>query len=337
MAIAILLAGSALYVGYVGWAGSGMLAEHERTTNCTSPGLLGWQYEAINYDILDDLTLAAIYPDPTRCGDQGRRAGDAVVSSDGIRIAGWYIPSSRADSGTAPTIVLVHGLGANKSEMLRYAATLHDRFNLVIPDLRDAGRSSGTVNTIGALEYRDLQAALDWLEATKHPRAVGVLGDSGGAAAAAKLARTDRRIAALVLDSVHARFADGLADELPNAERLSQLGLPALPFVWAVYAGMWLRTGSTPGDADPIDAIPDLGTRPLMLIYRTADADDVPAQSAFLLYAAARKAGVPVEIHACEGAVQGRVVSACRDEYRSWVVHFFDRVLGTSNRRVNAQ
>ena len=331
LALTTLLAGSVLYVGYVGWVGSGMLVHHERSPNCSTPADLGWEYEAVNYRIADDVILRACNPDRLRCADQGQSAGDAVLTSDRIRIAGWYIPSADGDPPGAPTIVLVHGLGANKSDMLRYAATLHEEFNLVLFDLRAAGRSTGDVNTIGALESRDLEAILEWLVATKRPSAVGVLGDSGGAAAAAKLARTDPRIAALVLDSVHARFEYPLEEEFPRAERLAQLGFPSLPFIWAVYAGMWVRTGSTPGDADPIDAIPDLGTRPLMLVYGTADTYDVPARNAAVLYEAARRAGVPVDIHACERAVHGQVVNTCPGQYREWVVPFFEDALGSSS------
>src|SRR5439155_10023939 len=162
----------------------------------------------------------------------------------------------------------------------------------------------------------------------KHPSAIGLLGVSGGAAAGVTLARTDPRIGALVLDSVHARFEYPLEDRFPKAERLTQLGLPTLPFVWAVYAGMWVRTGSTPRDADPLDALPQIGMRPLMLIYGTSDGDDLPSRNAQVLFDAAKTLGIPVEIHACNGAGHAQVIDVCAPVYGGWVIPFFEGAFG---------
>lgn len=328
--LTVIVAVSVTYLGYVGWEGSEQLVHHEKSTNCTTPAAMGWLYEAINYDIADDAAVAAANPDGRRCASQGQPAGTALVSSDGIRLAGWFIPAARGGGPGGVTIVLAHGLGANKSDMLRHAAVLHDRFDLLLFDQRDSGRSSGDAYTIGALEQRDVQAVVDWLAATKHPGAIGLLGVSAGAAAGITLARTDHRIAALVLDSVHARFEYPLEDRFPKAERLTQLGVPALPFVWAVYAGMWLRTGTTPADADPLAALADIRPRPLMIVYGTADSDDLPARNAQILAAAATRIGIPVEVRACEGAGHADVIDVCAAQYGAWVVPFFERALATA-------
>lgn len=84
------------------------------------------------------------------------------------------------------------------------------------------------------------------------------------------------------------------------------------------------------GDADPIDAIPNLGTRPLEIIYGSADDTDLPDRNAKLLFETARAAGVPVEMHVCPGAGHGRAVNACPTEYREWVVSFLERALAAS-------
>ncbi len=49
-----------------------------------------------------------------------------------------------------------------------------------------------------------------------------------------------------------------------------------------------------------------------------------------MLYDAALAAGVPVEMHACEGAGHGKVINTCPDAYRDWVNAFMERVLGES-------
>jgi pimeloyl-ACP methyl ester carboxylesterase len=325
MAIGAAMIGAAGigYSAYLGWVASGVILHVKRMARCETPAQRGWPYEAINYDIADDARLAAAHPGMQDCtGDQGERAGTEVVTSDGIRIAGWYIPSAAGDGPCAPTIVLVHGWGANKSDMLRYADHLHDAFNLVLFDLRSSGRSTGSRATLGVHEQRDLHAILDWLERAKGPTAIGVLGDSGGAATAISQARTDRRIGALVLDSAHARAAN------PIGEGVRSAGHPKYPGVWATLLVTWLRAGVNLAGADPIRAIPHLGDRPVLLLHGTADDADLPRDNPEVLLAAARRAGVHARLEYCPGAAHGQVSVVCADRYAAWVVPFFRDALG---------
>ena len=173
------------YVTYVGAEGSNRLVEGTERGDCRTPDVqFGWGYEAINYDIADDAKLQTDNPNPLECAYQGTDAGDAVVTDDGIRIAGWYIPAANGAGPEAPTVVLMHGFHANKSGILKYGEGLHEAFNLVSFDMRNVGRSSGDKTAGGVLEQQDLRAVLDWLERTKHPTRIGVLGNSFGAATA---------------------------------------------------------------------------------------------------------------------------------------------------------
>lgn len=318
-ALLLAVVGAIAYTAYVGALGSAMIVDGESKPLCMTPAQYGWEYEAINYDVADDDRLAARYPDMTRCDDQGMAPGTEVVTSDGIRLDGWYIPSGDADPPEAATVVLGHGWSSNKSDLLRYAATLHDEFNLLLFDQRHSGRSTGDQHTFGAKEALDLSAMIDWLVRTKGPTAIGVLGDSGGGAMAAMLARTDPRIDALVLDSVHARHSD------PLAERAADEGQPAYPGIWGMQVGFWLRTGVGLGDADPVDSVARLGSRPLLLIHGTADEADLPEKSVAVNLATALKAGVDVEVRLCPGATHGKVVDTCTAEYGDWVGAFFTR------------
>src|SRR5206468_1873130 len=132
-------------------------------------GVYGWAYEAINYPMADDARIRADNRDMTDCASQGVKAGDEVVTSDGIHVAGWYIPAADGASATAATIVLVHGYGQNKTGILHYAPGLHQRFNLVAFDERNGGRSTGSQTTLGVLEQKDVRAMIDWVERVKHP------------------------------------------------------------------------------------------------------------------------------------------------------------------------
>jgi pimeloyl-ACP methyl ester carboxylesterase len=295
------------------------------STVCQTPlDRYGWAYEAINYDNADDANLRA-NPNMERCANQGSPAGADVVTTDGVPIAGWYVPSAQADDTSAPTIVLVHGWGANKSEVLKYAVPFHDRFAVVAIDLRNGGRSGKDETTWGLREQLDLRAILDWLERTKRPSHIVVMGNSMGGGTAIIEAATDPRVEALILDSTHARVADPLARRL-LVEEGQPVSVPGAP---AILAGAWLRTGLNFTDADPVKFIPALGNRPLLIIHGTDDVIDLPARSAEVNRAAAQKAGVPVELQMCQGGDHGSLVDVgCPADWATWSVSFVDRVFG---------
>jgi uncharacterized protein len=323
-AAALVLVGATGYTVYVGAIGSDQFIHPTGNADCRTPlDQYGWAYEAINYDIADDAALRSANADMKACSSQGARAGNEVVTSDGVRIAGWYIPAANGAGPTAATVVLVHGWAANKSEVLRYAVPLHATFNVVAFDLRDGGRSTGTESTFGLREPADLKAIVDWLVRAKQPAHIAVMGNSMGGATAVRAAATDQRIEALILDSMHARVVDVLARRLEV-----DAGHPALPGTPAVLVGVWLRTGLNLMDADPIKAIPALGRRPILLLHGTADANDLPARSVYDIEREAKAAGVPVELHMCEGATHGKVIDTCPVDWGRWSVEFLNRAFG---------
>ena len=324
--LAAALVGGIAYTAYVGYEGSRQLVEGGGShRDCRTPDLLfGWTYEAINYDIADDALLVERNTDQKNCTYTGTLAGDEVVTDDGIRLAGWYIPSADGAGPTAPTVVLAHGFGATKTGVLEYGAGLHEAFNLVAFDMRNTHRSSGEQTTLGVLEQEDLRAIIDWLERTKHPTHIGVLGNSMGAATAVAEVVDDPRVEALALDSMHTRISFQIE------QRLQHAGHPAYPGTWAVFLAAQLRFGIDLGSVDPLDAIPDLVRLPVLLSHGTADTEDLPERTQ-AFYEAARAAGVEIELHWCEeaghNAPAGMPVWVCRDDFAAWMLDFFSRNL----------
>jgi pimeloyl-ACP methyl ester carboxylesterase len=321
----VLLAGL-LYTGYVGYEGSRQLIEAGGSDrDCRTPDeLFGWTYEAINYDIADDALLKTRNPDQTKCTYAGAIAGTEVVTDDGIHIGGWYIPAGDGAAPTAPTVILVHGFGASKTGILKYGEGLHQSFNLVAFDMRNTQRSSGDQTTAGVLEQKDLRAIIDWLERTKHPSHVGVLGNSMGAVTAVAEAVHDPRVEALALDSMHTRM------RYQVEARLQHAGHPAYPGTWAIFLAARIRTGVDLGSIDAQDAIPQLKRLPVLLSHGTADTEDlVERTKAF--YNDAVAAGVTIELHLCPGAGHnapaGMPVVVCHDEFAAWMLDFFTRNL----------
>jgi pimeloyl-ACP methyl ester carboxylesterase len=321
--LAALLVVAVTYFGYVGFEGSGQMTGHPSPSrDCRTPAMLGWEYEAVNYDVGGDAALAE-EPDPERCRTLGLPAGDEVTASDGTRIAGWWIPSA-ADIGPAgPTVVLAHGWGSNKSRMLRYVELLRSSHNVVAFDFRHHGQSGGETTTQGLLEQQDLRAVLDWLERSKAPAQIALFGESMGGATAVNVARDDPRVDALILDSTHATLMGAIE------ARLALAGYPlAQPGAWAILFGGLIRTGLDLSSVDPVLAVDDLGDRPLLILHGSADIAAGP-RNAERLQAAAQEGGVDVELHFCDAGHAG-LVTACGDEYAGWVHDFLARALKTS-------
>ncbi|MEX0626289.1 MAG: alpha/beta hydrolase [Chloroflexota bacterium] len=324
--LGVLLVAGLAYTTYVGYEGSRQLVEGGGShRDCRTPDqLFGWTYEAINYDSADDALLATRNTDQKNCTYTGTLAGDEVVTEDGIRLAGWYIPSADGAGPTAPTVVLVHGFGATKTGILEYGEGLHGAFNLVAFDMRNTHRSSGDQTTAGVLEQKDLRAMIDWLERTKHPTNIGVLGNSMGAATAVAEVVDDPRVEALALDSMHTRM------RYQVEQRLQHAGHPAYPGTWAVFLAAQLRFGIDLGSVDAQDAIPELTRLPVLLSHGTADTEDLPARTQ-AFHDDALAAGVEIELHWCEGAGHntpaGMPVWVCRDDFSAWMLNFFSRTL----------
>ena len=309
------------YLGYVAYEGSRQLTDAPNdTADCRTPALLGWEYEAINYDIETDAGLEA-EPDPEDCAAQGARAGDALTGPGGIRLAGWYVPSASGSGPTGPTVVIAHGWSSNKSNMLDRAAPLHDAYNLVIVDFRNHGQSEAASTTQGVREAGDLLAVIDWLEETKGPEQIALLGVSMGGATVLNEADDDERIDAVIVESTHATLANATQARLDNS------GYPlSLPGSWAILLGTLIRTGEDVSAADPVQAIERLDERPVLIITGGQDGS-IGANDADDLLAAAEEAGSPAELHVCADAVHAESDQTCPDEYAGWVLGFLERSL----------
>lgn len=113
----------------------------------------------------------------------------------------WFFPGLRG----APTIVLCHGYGSSRGELLTLVSALQDhQYNVFVFDFAAHGANAG-VTTFGYREAEELRAAIEVLAARNDvdPARFGYWGYNLGAYAALREAESDKRIRALVLDSVY--------------------------------------------------------------------------------------------------------------------------------------
>lgn len=199
------------------------------------------------------------YPDAvkyTTPSQIGVRVEDVnVVSSDGSRLHGWFMP---AVGQARATVLHLHGNAANISNHLPLVAWLPARgYNVLMIDYRGFGRSEGKPSLDGIVD--DAAAALAYLRTRPDVDATRliVFGQSiGGATALRMLARDANGMRLAVIDSAFASYR-GMA-------RDATAGGPLAP-VAALTAGM------LPGaDKDPITALKSIRT-PLIFVHGRKD------------------------------------------------------------------
>jgi pimeloyl-ACP methyl ester carboxylesterase len=125
---------------------------------------------------------------------------DFTVSGLGTR-HGWFFPGLRG----APTIILCHGYGSSRGELLTLVSALQDhQYNVFVFDFAAHGGNSG-ITTFGYREADEVRAAADTVAARNDidPARLGLWGYNLGAYAALREAENDHRIRAIALDSVY--------------------------------------------------------------------------------------------------------------------------------------
>ena len=114
---------------------------------------------------------------------------------------GWFFPGVRR----APTIVLCHGYESSRGELLTLVSALQDhQYNVFVFDFAAHGANTG-ITTLGYREADELRKAVDTLAARDDldPTRFGLWGYNLGAYAALRETEGDKRIHALILDSVY--------------------------------------------------------------------------------------------------------------------------------------
>ena len=187
-------------------------------------------------------------------------------ATDGVPLEGWTISTEPA----APWILLCHGLGSNRSDLVEIAAGLHAAgFNLLLIDFRGHGGSSGRSTSFGWQERHDLEGALAFLgqQSDLPVRPIGVYGISMGAAVALLVAAEDERIGAVAADSTYTNLEASLSRHL----RLLYPWLPPIPFRWFMLLTYRFRFGVWPRRISPETAVDELAARPVLFIHGSAD------------------------------------------------------------------
>ena len=136
---------------------------------------------------------------------------------------GWFFPGFRG----APTIILCHGYESSKNELLTLVSALQEhQYNVFVFDFVAHGANPGTT-AFGYRETVELKAAMGAVaqRSDVDPDSFGVWGYNLGAYVAMREAESDKRVKALVLDSIYDE-----PKEMVKVE-VAKTGLGGFPFM----------------------------------------------------------------------------------------------------------
>lgn len=239
-----------------------------------------------------------------------------LTTSDGLELDGWYVPPTRDDGAT---VLFIHGHAGNRAQLLRQSAMFAERgYGLFFIDVRNHGTSEGSVTTMGVLEVLDVQAVFDFLvqQPEVNPERIAFFGHSMGGATAIQAFRHIPQAWLVISDSSFASLDSLLYDRIPR-----DTGIPPLIFPQIIIGFSNSLSGSNLYEANPLEDIQHLNSRPVFISHGTNDRV-VPFSQGQRLFDAASE---PKEFFVVEGAGHGGAMVAAEFDVR--VMAFVERFL----------
>jgi len=244
----------------------------------------------------------------------------AVTAPDGVALRGWYYTPATSITPNHKAILLLHGVGSNRQDMIALGYLfLRQGYAVLEPDLRGHGESGG-LTTYGILEEGDVHAWLDWLVESGRPQQIYGFGASLGGAVLLESLKHETRFRAVVAESAYFDFPS-IARERVTRVLPEGLKWIAAPFVASGMSWVRWHDGIDLRKASAADGLKST-TTPVLLIHGLADGKTSPDNSRRL-----------ATVKPANGAVQLWLVpgSGHADAWKTAGAEFESRVSGWFN------
>jgi len=248
-----------------------------------------------------------------------------IPVAEGVTLEAWWIKGSYPNS--EETVIVTHGYGTSRRDynaLLPTSMLVGEGFNVLLVDQRDTGNSTCVDgrHSAGQDESDDFAAVADWLvmEQGISPDKIGMFGVSGGGIATAIVPAKTQNIQAFAIEAPIFDFA-----ETAKREVVFQ-GFPA--FLWQL-ADIAARMRGVDLNKTPIPTgITAAGDRPILLLHGTND-QRLAYEGAVKFAEYATSQGVDVRLETFEGADHTEGMLKETERYKSALVDFFTRALGS--------
>jgi dipeptidyl aminopeptidase/acylaminoacyl peptidase len=242
--------------------------------------------------------------------------GVEIMSSDGLKLAGWFVPSQNG-----AVIMMQHGYKSTRKELLNEAEMMYRHgYGILLMTVRAHDQSDGEMITFGLNEVNDLEAWYQYLIARDDIDLdkIGILGNSYGGMLAIQYAAQNENIRAVVADCAFSSLNDTVST---SVEYFTDL--PAFPFAPLIVFWAERETGFKTEDIDATKWIAQLSPRPVFLMQGGADVV-ISADSGQRLYDAA---GEPKELWFDPELGHVKFDTERAEEFERRVSEFFDKYL----------
>jgi len=236
-------------------------------------------------------------------------------TADGINLKGWFIPAAGGETGK--TIILCHGWGTNRGDLLRDTHFLAEKgFNLFYFDFRGSGESGGSISSVGYLETRDFDAAYDFLKARRQHAMehAAVFGTSMGGSVAVFAAAKYPELRCLLAENTFRSYRRVIA----NWSWL-RTKVPYYPLVPMTLAFVKMKLGADP---EPFSPVHNIGKVKIPVMLINGDNDDIvplpDAENLFGMCKAEKK-----QLWIITGASHGKCAEVGGEVYKNKVAQFF--------------
>ena len=231
-------------------------------------------------------------------------------TADEITLRAWYYPSQNG----AAILALGGQSGSLGGQLPPVRFLIEHGYGILLIDSRACAAPARPV-TLGAREVLDIAAGVEFLESRPEVQKIGAIGFSMGGVGAVRAAARYPRIAAVVDDGGYFNLGNDFVE--PNQPKPLTRSL----FLYMVAGVYWAQTGANPWQVSPIDDLPKISPRPVLLIYGEHEAGSGRAQAQF---DAARQ---PKTLWIVPGGDHGSNYRVAQAEYERIVAEFFDRYL----------
>jgi alpha-beta hydrolase superfamily lysophospholipase len=205
------------------------------------------------------------------------------TSTDGVALDGWWIPARTPTNSSGPlpahgpgerTVILCHGLGANKANQLVMAQDLvPGGYNVLAFDFRAHGASGGQLTSFGDLERRDVLGAVRWVRENRPAgakRIYGVGASMGAAALVAAAADPGAEGQAIDAVAVYGTYDDlgSLMRSVADRHFVPPLGWLAVRLGFPIAGA---HVGRALGGFSPLREAQAVWPRPILVIHGKED------------------------------------------------------------------
>ena len=235
-------------------------------------------------------------------------------SADGLALRAWYYPPENGAQDGAVILALGGQHGSLGRQLPQVRFLVEHSYGVLQIDSRACATPARPV-TLGGKETLDIAAALDFLATRPEVHSIGAIGFSMGGVTAVAAAARHPQIAAVVDDGGFFNLGNDFVEPdqpKPFSRRI---------FLYSVAGMFWLQSGVNPWQISPIDDLPKISPRPVLLIYGEREAGSGRAQAQ---YDAALE---PKTLWIVPGSDHGQNHLLAPQEYQQKVLAFFEQYL----------